>query len=142
MREWGLGDEFRYRGAVDRVQKIAFLRDLDVLSVPGPYPDPKGTYLLEAMAAGTPVVQPRRGAFAETIERTGGGLLVEPTTEALAEGLLTIARHPDLGARHGPARRRRRRGALLGRAGSGPGAGSVRTGSRGGRAQGRRCVGL
>ena len=33
----------------------------------------------------------------ETIERTGGGILVEPTTEALAEGLLTIARHPDLG---------------------------------------------
>ena len=33
----------------------------------------------------------------ETIERTGGGLLVEPTADALAEGLLTIARHPDLG---------------------------------------------
>jgi glycosyltransferase involved in cell wall biosynthesis len=97
MREWGLGDEFHYRGAVDRAQKIEFLRDLDVLSVPGPYPDPKGTYLLEAMAAGTPVVQPRRGASVETIERTGGGLLVDPTTEALAEGLLTIARHPDLG---------------------------------------------
>ena len=89
MREWGLGDEFRYHGAVDRAQKIEFLRGLDVLSVPGPYPDPKGTYLLEAMAAGTPVVQPRRGAYVETIERTGGGLLVEPTTDALAEGLLS-----------------------------------------------------
>ena len=63
MRDWGLGDEFRYHGAVDRTQKIEFLRGLDVLSVPGPYPDPKGTYLLEAMAAGTPVVQPRRGAY-------------------------------------------------------------------------------
>ncbi len=61
MREWGLGDEFRYHGAVDRSQKIDFLRSLDVLSVPGPYPDPKGTYLLEAMATGTPVVQPRCG---------------------------------------------------------------------------------
>jgi glycosyltransferase involved in cell wall biosynthesis len=96
MREWGLGDEFRYHGAVDRTQKIEFLRGLDVLSVPGPYPDPKGTYLLEAMAAGTPVVQPRRGAYIETIERTGGGLLVEPTTDALAHGLLTLARQPDL----------------------------------------------
>ncbi len=96
MREWGLGDEFRYHGGVDRAQKIEFLRGLDVLSVPGPYPDPKGTYLLEAMAAGTPVVQPRRGAYTETIERTGGGLLVEPTTDALADGLLTLARQPDL----------------------------------------------
>ena len=96
MRDWGLGDEFRYHGAVDRAQKIEFLRGLDVLSVPGPYPDPKGTYLLEAMAAGTPVVQPRRGAYVETIERTGGGLLVEPTTDALAEGLLTLARQPGL----------------------------------------------
>jgi glycosyltransferase involved in cell wall biosynthesis len=96
MREWGLGDEFRYHGAVDRAQKIEFLRGLDVLSVPGPYPDPKGTYLLEAMAAGTPVVQPRRGAYVETIERTGGGLLVEPTTDALAEGLQTLARQPAL----------------------------------------------
>ena len=59
-------------------------------------PSPKGTYLLEAMAAGTPVVQPRRGANVETIERTGGGLLVEPTTDALAEGLLKLARQPDL----------------------------------------------
>ena len=96
MRDWGLGDEFRYHGAVDRAQKIDFLRALDVLSVPGPYPDPKGTYLIEAMATGTPVVQPRRGAYGEIIERTGGGLLVEPTTDALAEGLLTLARHPDL----------------------------------------------
>ena len=96
MTEWGLGSEFRYHGAVDRAQKIDFLRSLDVLSVPGPYPDPKGTYLLEAMAAGTPVVQPRRGAYVETIERTGGGLLVEPTTDALADGLLTLARQPDL----------------------------------------------
>jgi glycosyltransferase involved in cell wall biosynthesis len=103
MKSWGLGDEFRYHGSVDRDGKIAFLRALNVLSVPAPYPDPKGTYLLEAMAAGTPVVQPRRGAFPETIERTGGGLLVEPTTEALADGLLQLARDPELARRLGAA---------------------------------------
>ncbi len=74
-----------------------------MLSVPAPYPDPKGTYLLEAMAAGTPVVQPRRGAFPETIERTGGGLLVEPTTDALADGLLQLSRDPELARRLGAA---------------------------------------
>ena len=95
LRERGLASEFRYHGTVDREQKIAFLRSLDVLSVPGPYPDPKGTYLLEAMATGTPVVQPRRGAYIETIGRTGGGLLVEPTIDALAEGILTLWKDPD-----------------------------------------------
>jgi glycosyltransferase involved in cell wall biosynthesis len=98
LREWGLASEFRYHGTVNREQKIAFLRSLDVLSVPGPYPDPKGTYLLEAMATGTPVVQPRRGAYTEVIRRTGGGLLVEPTIDALAEGILALWKDPD-GAR-------------------------------------------
>ena len=74
MREWGLAGEFRYHGAVDRVQKIDFLRSLDVLSVPGPYPDPKGTYLLEAMAAGDARRAASAGRYVETIERTGGGL--------------------------------------------------------------------
>jgi glycosyltransferase involved in cell wall biosynthesis len=98
MRDWGLGEEFHYSGTLDREHKIGFLRSLDVLCVPGPYPDPKGTYLLEAMASGTPVVQPRRGAFPEIVDRTGGGLLVEGTTDALAEGIVELWRNPDLAA--------------------------------------------
>ena len=74
----GLSEEFVYRGAVDRVGKLEFLRSLDVLSVPATYDEPKGMFLLEAMASGVPVVQPRRGAFTEVVEKTGGGLLVEP----------------------------------------------------------------
>jgi glycosyltransferase involved in cell wall biosynthesis len=101
LADAGLRDEFRYHGAVDRDQKIAFLRSLDVLSVPGPYPDAKGMYLLESMAAATPVVQPRRGAYVETIERTGGGLLVEPDASALADGVLTLWRDPALARRLG-----------------------------------------
>ena len=90
MRSWGLVDEFIYRGALDRKQKIAFLRGLHVLSVPGPFPDPKGMYLLEGMAAGVPVVQPRRGAYPEVVGRTGGGLIVDTTPRALAEGLVRL----------------------------------------------------
>ena len=55
-----------------------FCAGLDVLSVPATYDEPKGLFLLEAMASGVPVVQPRRGAFVEIVEKTGGGLLVEP----------------------------------------------------------------
>ena len=73
----GLADEFSYRGALDRPGKLAFLRGLDVLSVPATYDEPKGMFLLEAMASGVPVVQPRRGGFVEIVEKTGGGLLVD-----------------------------------------------------------------
>jgi glycosyltransferase involved in cell wall biosynthesis len=103
MAAWGLGEEFHYRGVLDRDQKIAFLKAVDVLSVPGPFPDPKGMYLLEAMATGLPVVQPRRGAYPEVLERTGGGLLVEPTTDALAAGLVRLAADPALRAELGAA---------------------------------------
>lgn len=97
MQEWGLGDEFEYRGEVDRAEKIDFLHTLDVLSVPATYHEPKGIFLMEAMAAGVPVVQPRHGAFPEIIENTGGGLLVESgSADALAEGLLTLWRDPAL----------------------------------------------
>jgi glycosyltransferase involved in cell wall biosynthesis len=84
----GIGHEFLYHGALDRDAKLAFLRSLDVLSVPAPYDEPKGVFVLEAMASGVPVVQPARGAFPEMIETTGGGLLVAPDDpDALAGGL-------------------------------------------------------
>jgi glycosyltransferase involved in cell wall biosynthesis len=87
----GLGNEFSYRGTLDRSAKISFLRGLDVLSVPATYDEPKGMFLLEAMAAGVPVVQPRRGGFAEIVNQTGGGILVDPDDpEHLAEGLARL----------------------------------------------------
>ena len=89
----GLSAEFKYRGVLDREQKISFLQGLDVLSVPATYDEPKGMFLLEAMACGVPVVQPRRGSFTEVVETTGGGLLVEPDSpESLAEGILKLYR--------------------------------------------------
>jgi glycosyltransferase involved in cell wall biosynthesis len=87
----GLAAEFNYRGTLDRDEKLAFLRGVDVLCVPATHDEPKGLFVLEAMAAGTPVVQPRRGAFVEMLEKTGGGLLVEPdSAESVAEGLFTL----------------------------------------------------
>lgn len=98
LKAAGLESEFTYRGALDRDEKIAFLRTLDVLSVPATYDEPKGIFLLEAMACGVPVVQPRRGGFTEVVEKTGGGLLVEPDkTEKLADGLLRVHDEPELG---------------------------------------------
>jgi glycosyltransferase involved in cell wall biosynthesis len=91
LAEGGALDDFDYRGAVDRDGKLAFLREIDVLSVPTTFDDSKGLPLLEAMASGVPVVQPRRGSFTEIVEKTGGGLLVRPDdADSLAEGLYTV----------------------------------------------------
>jgi glycosyltransferase involved in cell wall biosynthesis len=93
LEQAGLSGDVTYRGEVDRAGKIAFLRELDVLSVPATYDEPKGVFLLESMACGVPVVQPRRGAFTEIVEKTGGGLLVRADdVESLAEGLDTLWR--------------------------------------------------
>jgi len=97
VNEWGLGAEFSYRGVLDRPEKIKFLEKLDVFSVPATYDEPKGVSLLEAMACGVPVVQPRRGAFTEIVEKTSGGLLVEPDdAQSLANGLLNIFQDREL----------------------------------------------
>jgi glycosyltransferase involved in cell wall biosynthesis len=104
MRGWGLAGEFRYHGALDRAAKAAFLRGLDVFSLPATYDEPKGLSVLEAMACGVPVVQPRRGAFVEILDKTGGGLLVAPDdAEALADGLASVLQDPARAAALGAA---------------------------------------
>ena len=98
----GFGDEFQYRGALDRNQKIEFLRGLDVFSVPTVYVEPKGLFLLEAMASGVAVVQPRHGAFPEMIAKTSGGILVEPhDPQSLAAGIHQLWKNPAERARLG-----------------------------------------
>jgi glycosyltransferase involved in cell wall biosynthesis len=99
MKEWGLGDEFRYRGALDRQGKVDFLRRLSVFSMPATYAEPKGLSVLEAMAAGVPVVEPRHGSFPEIVERTGGGVLCAPNNAAsLAEAISSLHKNPELAA--------------------------------------------
>ncbi len=78
LAAWGLEHDFQHVPAPDHESKVAFLQSLDVLSVPTTYREPKGLYVLEALANAVPVVQPRHGSFPELIERTGGGVLVNP----------------------------------------------------------------
>ncbi len=91
----GLGDEFVYRGTLDRAKKVEFFHDIDVFSVPTDYHEPKGLFLLEAMACGVPVVQPNHGAFPEMINRTGGGVLAASESGAdIADALDGLWRDP------------------------------------------------
>ena len=88
IRAAGYGDDFDFVGTVDRREKLAFLCAVDVISVPTVYRDPKGLYVLEALACGTPVVQPSHGAFSELLSQTGGGRLFRPNdARQLADAL-------------------------------------------------------
>ncbi len=107
----GASDAVEFLPNLQRAERQAFLRTLSVLSVPSRHPEAFGMYVLEALAAGVPVVLPRRGAFPELIEATGGGILYdgdgpEPLAAALGELLSDPARDRDLGARGRQAVRR------------------------------------
>ena len=99
VASWGLAREFHYAGTVDRDAKSRFLHSLDVLSVPSGYHEPKGLYLLEAMASGVPVVQPNHGAFPEMLQKTGGGVLARSEQPAdVADAIMDLWRDPSRAA--------------------------------------------
>lgn len=91
----GLGEAFDHIELPDLKAKVRYLSGLDVLSVPTRYREPKGIYVLEALAAGVPVIQPDHGAFPELLQATGGGLLVPPgDTPALVAALQALLSDP------------------------------------------------
>lgn len=78
-----------------RESRIEFLRSISVMSVPMPKGEAFGTFMIEAMAAGVPVVQPAAGAFPEIVGETGGGWLCEPGSPvSLADTLERVLRDP------------------------------------------------
>ena len=96
VRDQGLSANVDFIGEVDRQEKIAFLSSLHLLSVPTVYVEPKGLFALEAMANGTPIVQPNHGSFPEIIKATGGGILCEPNSpEDLARAIRSLVDQPD-----------------------------------------------
>lgn len=95
LRQWGLTADFTFHGELSRAEKLRFLASLDAFCVPPVYDDPKGLYLLEAMASGVPVVAPARGALLEHVDACEGGLLVPPDDAvSIAEALLELAENP------------------------------------------------
>jgi len=91
-----LGPAFQYVGSPDRNGKQAFFQNIDVLSIPTVYQEPKGLPVLEGLANGIPVVLPGHGAFPELIEATGGGELVAPgDARALAAALERLMLEPE-----------------------------------------------
>jgi glycosyltransferase involved in cell wall biosynthesis len=90
----GCFDAVEFHPNLDRSAKIQFLQSLSVFSVPAMYGEAFGLYLLEAMAAGVPVVQPETASFPEIIAATGGGLLAWPNGESLAQQIEALLLNP------------------------------------------------
>jgi glycosyltransferase involved in cell wall biosynthesis len=96
LAEAGLQGEAEFLPNISRNEKLAFLQSLSVLSVPATYGESFGLYVLEALAAGVPVVQPRHAVFPELLAETGGGQLCEPDDpRSLADALEALLCAPD-----------------------------------------------
>jgi glycosyltransferase involved in cell wall biosynthesis len=83
----GLESDAEFVEDFTREQRLAFLKTISVMCVPVEQGEAFGTYIIEAMAAGVPVVQPNAGAFPELIEATGGGLIYGDLVGTLREVL-------------------------------------------------------
>jgi glycosyltransferase involved in cell wall biosynthesis len=92
----GLIEDTEFLQDFGRDTKIDFLQSLSVLSVPEKQPVAYGLYVIEALAAGVPVVEPASGAFPELLEMTGGGVLCESNSAAaLAKAMEPLLLDPD-----------------------------------------------
>ena len=107
LNEAGLKDDFDYLGAIERDAKLEFLKSIDLFSVPTQFEEPKGLYVLEALAAGVPVVVHEHGAFPELVsESTGGVLVPHEAPELLADAILRLLSDHELRNEMGQAGQR------------------------------------
>ena len=92
-QDLGVAQAFRLPGFIAEMERVYPVFDLFVL--PSLY-EPFGLVVLEAMAAGLPVVASATGGVVEIIEDRGNGLLVPPgDAAALAKGILYLLEHRD-----------------------------------------------
>lgn len=95
LAEAGFIGEVSFHPNLNHAEKVAFLSALDVFSVPAHYGEAFGLYLIEALAAGVPVVQPRTGAFPEIVTESGAGLLCDANhPQALGEAIESLLLNP------------------------------------------------
>jgi len=100
--ELGVADRFRWLGQVDLAGKHRLLESIDVFAMPTVFPEAKGLPVIEAMAAGVPVVAPAHGAFPELLDDERAGSLHAPDDPAdLARRIGTLLDDEDRAARCG-----------------------------------------
>ena len=97
----GLGGHLRFLGQVDDAAKASALRSADVYCAPHTGGESFGIVLVEAMAAGTPVVASDLHAFRRVLRDGDAGRLV-PVEDgaALAAGLVAVLENDQLAKRY------------------------------------------
>ena len=89
--------DVEFLGRVDDEAKVRYFASADIYCAPNTGQESFGIVLLEAMAAGVPIVASDIHGFKRVVERNVQGILVEPRNpRALAAALYALARDPDL----------------------------------------------
>jgi len=100
--------DVEWLGRVSDEDKVRYFASADIFCAPNTGQESFGIVLLEAMAAGVPIVASDIHGFKRVIERNVQGLLVEPRNpRALAAALYRLAIDPDLRHDMGEAGRAR-----------------------------------
>jgi colanic acid/amylovoran biosynthesis glycosyltransferase len=102
-----LGDSVQFLGAADQEEIIEKMHQADVFVLPS-VSEGLGLVLLEAQAAGVPVVATNVGGIPEAVEEGQTGFLVPPRdAAALADKIQFLMEHPDIREKMGENGRRR-----------------------------------
>ncbi|HSI99211.1 MAG TPA: glycosyltransferase family 4 protein [Patescibacteria group bacterium] len=100
--------DVEFLGRVGDEDKVRYFASADIYCAPNTGQESFGIVLLEAMAAGVPIVASDIHGFKRVVERNVQGILVEPRNpRALAAALYALARDPDLRDEMGEAGRAR-----------------------------------
>ena len=100
--------DVEWLGRVRDDEKVRYFASADIFCAPNTGQESFGIVLLEAMAAGVPIVASDIHGFKRVVERNVQGILVEPKNpRAMAAALYSLARDPDLRHEMGEAGRRR-----------------------------------
>lgn len=92
-RELGIESSVRVAGWVAGDAKESLVRSAWAVVLPS-HVEALPMAILEALAAGVPVVQPRHAAFPEVVEATGGGIIAEANVKALADAIESLLLDP------------------------------------------------
>jgi glycosyltransferase involved in cell wall biosynthesis len=96
LAKHGMENDAEFLEDFDAERRREFIDTLSVMSVPAPEGEAFGLFIIEALAAGVPVVQPEAGAFPEVVNATGGGMLYDPNdTDALVLSLEALLLDPE-----------------------------------------------
>ncbi len=106
VTQLGLAETVRFTGYMDQAPTV--LAAIDVLAHTSLSPEPFGRVMIEAMAAGRPVVSPAEGGGREIVVDGRTGMLYEPrNADGLAAAVTRLLKNPETARTMGAAGRAR-----------------------------------